>query len=819
MNDLHFAFRQLRQQPSFTLVAVLSLALGIGANTAVFSLLHAVQLRSLPVRAPGQLRVLNWAGPLPRRYTMAGAEAIFRRKTAHRIGEFSYPSYCALRDQAQGASGLFAFSQTDPATVVVRGQAFKAAGLLVSGNFFAGYGAGPLIGRAIMPQDDRSDAPPVVVLAHRWWERHWDADPQVVGQTLTLNQTSFTIVGVLPREFASPLAGNDAEFYLPLTFQPRFQADFQIASLNHYWLQVMLRLPSDADEARTRASLELTFQRHQVDQADPGAEAPKVFLTAGHRGPQIHRGLIGRPLRILAWIVAFVLVIGCVNVAGLVLARHAVRQHDLAVRAALGASRWRLTRQVLTESLVLALAAAGVGLMFAGWGASLLTHLLPVLGEGSDYSVRLAPGVLAFTVGTTAMTVLLVGLLPALAASRAQPATGLQNPRVIGSPRLRLGKLLVVVQAAMALVLVAGTGLMARTLANLRRIDLGFNADRLLVFRLNAAQVGYPETQRAAFYERVREAVAAIPGVQAVAFADQSHVGSGFGSAYKIKIPGRSNDSLVTTGILVSDAFLATMQIPMLSGRGFDATDTPTAGRVAIVNQAFANEVFPGEPPLGKFFKLGNDECQIVGVCANALYYDVRNKTSAIAYLLFRQKPSEEAWFAVRTWLPPLALGSVVVKRVADLDPAIAITGLTTQRRLLDRLIAQERLFASLGGGMTLLAVGLAFLGVYGLLAYNVARRTGEIGLRLALGASPAQIARRELGEAVELAVAGAALGVPLALVAVRILRHLLYGVSPQDPGVLGAAVAVLVLVAIVAAWVPARRAARVDPMEALRCE
>ena len=819
MKDLRFAIRMLLKNPGFTLVAVVSLALGIGANTAVFSLLHAVQWRSLPVREPDQLRVLNWTGPLPQRYTIAGDEAIILRKSGSRMGEFSYPLYCALRDQAQGPSEVFAFSPTDEVTVFVRGQASKAAGLTVSGNFFAGYGAGPFIGRAIMPGDDRPEAPPVVVVTHRWWEQHLEANPQILGQTLTLNRTSFTIIGVLPREFTSPRAGDAANFYLPVAFQPRFRSDFQIASPNHYWLQVMLRLPNRAGEAQARASLEVAFHRHQAGLSKPGAEAPKLLLTAGHRGPWIRRGMVARPLRTLAQIVAFVLVIASANVAGLMLARYAVRQHDLAIRAALGASPWRIIQQVLTESLVLALAAAGLGLLFAWWGAAVLTLLLPTLGDGSHYPVRLAPGVLAFTVGATAMTALLVGLFPALAAAQAQPATGLQNPRVLGAPRLRLGKLLVIGQVAMALVLVAGTGLMACTLGNLRRVDLGFNADHLLVFRLNATQSGYLETQLTAFYERVREAMAAIPGVQAVAFADQSHVGAGFGTAYRIKIPGREDKSLSATGILVSDAFLATMQIPSLSGRGFDATDTAAGGRVAIVNQAFANEMFPGAPPLGKSFKAGSDEFQIVGVCANAYYYDVRNKISAIAYLLYRQNPSEEAWFAVRTSLPPLALGPAVVKRVADLDSAVAVTGLTTQRQLIDHLFAEERLFALLGGGLTLLALLLACLGIYGLLAYNVARRTGEIGVRMALGASPAHIARRELGEAMRLAFAGAAVGVPLALAAVRVLRHLLFGVSPHDPAILGSAVAVLVAVAVLAAWIPARRAARIDPLVALRQE
>jgi len=491
----------------------------------------------------------------------------------------------------------------------------------------------------------------------------------------------------------------------------------------------------------------------------------------------------------------------------------------MAVRAALGATRWRLVRHVLMESLVLALLAACLGLLLAWWGQAVLMSLLQAFQAGTHFEVDMDANVWAFAAGTTAATAMLVGLLPALLAARAQPAVGLRNPRILGIPRLRLGRLLVTTQVAISVVLVTGAVLMARTLANLHEVELGFDPDDLLVFRLNAAQGGIPDSQLADFYERVREAVAAVPGVTRVAYSDQSHVGAGFGTGYGITIPGRDAESLASSGMLVSETFLATMGIPLLQGRGFNAADTPSSGRVTIINQAFAAKMVLSVNPLGEIIKIGGDDCQIVGVCGNARLYDIRNEIQPIMYLSYRQHPGGEAWFEVRGELPPSVLGPAVSTAVADVASSLAVTGWTTQRELADRLVAAERMFAALGGGLALLAVVLSCVGIYGLMAYSVARRTREIGLRLALGARPLDVARGVVREAAWLAGAGAVAGVLAAMVGVRVIRSYLYGVAPHDPLSLIAAVALLGVVTAIAAWLPARRAARVEPMMALRCE
>jgi predicted permease len=819
MCDLRLACRQLLKDRGFTAVAVLSLGMAIGANIAVFSLVNAVLLRALPVPEPRQLRVLNWSGPLPNDYRIAGEEVFYGRQGRNRLGMFSYPSYLELRDQTGLRVELFAFAPTEPVTAITRGTASRAAGVLVSGNFFSTYGARPWVGRAIQPEDNLPGAAPVVVLTHRWWELHYGSDPGIVGQSVELNQTVFAIVGVLPRGFAGPLPGDTADLYIPLAFQPLFRPDDRQLSPNDYWLQIMLRLPRGTSEEPVRVALETAFQRHQRPLSDPEDDPPKLHLHAGASGPWIQRMMIADPLESLTRIVAWVLLIACANVTGMWLARNAARQHDWAVRAALGAGRWRLGRQVLAESMLLALAVAGLGLLLSYWGRKLLIGLLPVFTEYNHFDFRTDATVLGYTLGVTTAAMLLVGVIPAWFASRAQPAAGLQNPRVLGAPRLRLGRFLVVIQVAMTVVLLAGAGLMVRTQANLRSAELGFAADHLLVFRLNVAQVGHPESGWTAFYSNVSERIAALPGVEAAAFADQSHLGAGFGTGYGIRIPGRESESLACSGMIVGEKFLPTLQIPLLVGRGFSHADNLDAERVAVVNEAFAKEMFPGEYPLGKTFVLAGEMHQIVGVCGNARLYNLRADTCAITYLAYSQRPVPEAWFAVRSRLTPTALAPVIRQIVADLDPQVVIADLTTQRKLAARQTATERLFAVLGGGLALLAVGLSCLGLYGLTSYNVTRRIPEIGIRIALGARPADVMRSVLGDAIRMACMGAAIGVVAALGAVRVIEHALYGVPAQDPFTLVAAGTVLILVTILAALIPARRAARVDPMVALRSQ
>ena len=824
--DMRYALRQLRKHPSFTAVAVLSLAAAIGVNTSLFSAFNAVFLRELPVRAPRELHVLNWLGQVredkPYRIGEEAIGIIGDPTGQMRFGTFSYPMYGAFRDYGKGCSEVFGFSRTDPLTVVVRGRGVKAQGLLVTGNFFSGYGAGTLMGRTITPQDDQPAAQPVTVITYHAWERYFEMDPNVIGQTVMLSGNDCTIVGVLPRRHVGPLIGDEADFYVPLGLQPRLKLDYSMTLLGHYWLHVMVRARPGSPAAQARASLEVLWRQTMRDHLDEGIPSALLFLEGRH-GPLINRFSMSRtPLRLL-YGGGLVLLIACINLAGLLLARNAAREHEIAIRAALGAGRWRLIRQSLGESLTISLAGALIGFLIACWGNSILQHLLPSFLPGSNhihedarFAVRIDLNVLAFALGSVVLTALLVGLLPGLLAAGVNPGAKLQSTRVRGGPHLGMGKVLVVTQIAMSLVLVTGTGLLLRSLANLRNEELGFDPKNLLVFHLNAADAGYEESRRTQFYEDVNEAVAAIPGVRMAAFADLCHVGTGCQVCY-LRVPEHPDKEFGTRYMIVSDSFLATLRIPLLRGRDFGVMDSPGPARSAIVNRAFCQSVFPGEDPISRFFKVGDRDHQIVGVCGNARY-DMRESQEEIMYLSYRQAPVPDMWFAVRTAAPPLTLAQEIRKAVAALNPLIPLT-VTTQIALCDLLLLRHRVFASLGVFLTLLVVTLGCIGIYSLMAHNVALRTGEIGIRMAIGARPQDVSRAILREAVLLAGTGAGIGVPLALVAVRIIRWLLYGVKPHDPAILGAAVIVLISVTVLAAWIPARRAARIDPMVALRYE
>jgi predicted permease len=822
---MRYAVRQLRKHPGFTAVAILSLAAAIGVNTAVFSAFNTIFLRELPVRSPRELHVLNWTGLWSEEtsYRIAGGGEV-RGIAANRmrLGMFPYPMYCAFRDYGKGCSQVFAFSRTDPLTVVARSRGSKAQGLLVSGNFFTGYGAGTLLGRTITPEDDQPAAQPVTVITYRAWERLFEMEPNVIGQTVMLSSNDCTIVGVLPRSHVGPLIGDEADFYVPLWLQPRLKLDYSMTSLDHYWLNVMVRACSGSAEAQAKASLEVLWHQYMRGHLDEGAPSTLLFLDGRH-GPLMGRQSMSRtPLRLM-YGGGLVLLIACVNLAGLLLARNAAREHEIAIRAALGAGRWRLIRQSLAESLALSLAGAVLGLIIALWSNSILQHLLPSLLPGSDhlhdgarFDVRIDSNVLAFALAAVVLTALLIGLLPGLLAARVNPGARLGSTRVRGGPHLGMGKILVVGQIAMSLTLVTGTGLLLRSLANLRNTELGFDPKNLLVFHLNAADAGYEGARRTRFCEDVNEAVAAIPGVRMAAFADMCHIGTGC-QGRVISVPDRSIQEMVVGYMIVSDSFLATLGIPLLRGRDFSVLDGPDQVRSAIVNQAFCQSVFPGEDPIGRFFKVGDRDHQVVGVCANASY-DRRENVEPMMYLSYRQAPAPEMWFAARTAVPPLALAPQVRKAVAALNPLVPLT-VTTQTALCDLLMLRQQVFASLGVFFTLLVVVLGCVGIYSLMAHNVALRTGEIGIRMAIGARPQDVSHAILREAGLLAGVGTGIGVPLALVAVRIIRWLLYGVTPYDPVTLSVAVIVLIGVALLAAWIPARRAARLNPMAALRCE
>ncbi|UCG58008.1 MAG: FtsX-like permease family protein, partial [Phycisphaerales bacterium] len=515
------------------------------------------------------------------------------------------------------------------------------------------------------------------------------------------------------------------------------------------------------------------------------------------------------------------LLIACANLAGMLLARGASRRHEMSVRSAIGAGQWRLIRQSLTESLALSLIAAVCALVVSSWAKSAIVSFLKRTVGEAHFDLTIDTTVLLYTMGVAVATTLLFGLVPALRISRVDPAVGLQTARLQGAPRALVGKVLVATQVGLSLFLVAGTGLLIRSLINLQNTDPGFNTENLLVFRLNAADAGYGGTERADFYESVSRSIASCPGVSSVAFSNIRLLAGRVASS-GFSLPGRPkspDEYMEANELRVSDAFFDTMGIPLLRGRDFDATDTQTSAKVMVVNDSFAQSFFPDDNPVGHYVKVGANEYQIAGVCGDTKYHSVRSEIAPTMYYACRQEPPGSVSFEVRTTVPELSLVPAVRKVVSSLDANIPIQELTTQADLISRSIVLERLSTTLCGSLALLAVVLACIGLYGLLAHHVTQRTGEIGIRMALGARPQDVAWPILRQAVLLAATGVVVAMPVTLALSRVMRSVVFGIRPHDPVTMIGAAMLMIAVAALAAWIPARRAARIDPMEALRHE
>jgi predicted permease len=816
--DVRYSARLLGRSPVFTAVAVLSLGLGIGANTTIFSLLNAVILKSLPVPNPHELRVVNWVASSYSVSYFTGS--LNRTPTGQTVsGNFPNPAYLAFRDRGSGFSDVFAFSTVSCAVALARGQALNADGLMVSGNFFRGLGVRPLAGRTITPEDDRPGAVPVVVASYGWWERSFGLDPGVLGQAVTLNGFSYTIVGVLPRGFSGPVAGSPADFYVPMAAQPQLRRDVPLSSPEHWWVEIMTRLKPGAGERQAQAALEVLFHRALADKAAKASlERAGIVLEDGGRGPMTVRRHRAKQLFLLMGAVGLVLLIACTNLAGLLVARGAARKREMALRVAIGAGRLRLIRQMLTESLLISAAGGCLGLALAWWGQAAVVSFF---GADWRFDVEMDLSVLFFTSGVSLLTTLLFGLAPAIRAVRVDCAPALKGIDLQGAPRLRLGKVLVGAQVGLSLLLLVGAGLFARTLVNLWRVDPGFNTKGLLLFRLDASRAGYEGRRLTDYYESVRESVAAIPGVQAVTLANLPLL-SGWMSSGGFTIPGRvvkERHGLQAHQMRVGDSFFATMGIPLLLGRDLNASDNESSPKVVVVNETFARSYFPGESPVGKVITLGKSDSEIVGVCRDAKYRSLTEAAPPTIYFPYRQQRVGAMHYEIRTAVPSLAVVAEVRRAVAAVDRGIPLTDVKTQTEQIEQTIAPQRLFASLCGFLALVALSLSAIGLYGVMAYAVARRTGEIGIRMALGAGGGDVLWMVMREALLVAAAGAALGVPAALAATRLVQSSLFGIKPNDPATIAGAAAVLLAVAAFAAWLPARRAARVDPLAALRNE
>jgi len=822
INDLKYAFRILCKKPGFTAVAVISLALGIGASTAIFSLVNAIMLRSLPVPNPHELRVLHWSGTEPQVGNYHGS--INSTDGKRTIGNaVPYPLLLSLRQDCNDMADIFGYKPLYNITARARREAFITKGAIVSDNFFSAVGVKPLFGRLLSSEDNEAGAAPVTIISYLWWEQHFDHEPGVIGQSILYNGHDFTVVGVLPREFAGVRPAVETAFYVPMSAQPQLEPGLPLTSDDAWWVQLMARIKSSANDAQFQAAINVVFAR----ETETIMGDPQVVVEDGRSGPGYERKYYRKPLLLLLGIVGVVLLVACANLAGLSLARSAARQNEFAVRAAVGAGRWRLIRQSLTESVLVALFGAGLGVLLALWGKTTIFQLLAGSSRGLHCDTSLDLTVLGFTLATALVTALLSGLLPALRMSRVDSFTKLKERVALGTPHLRLGRLLVSAQIVLSMLLLAGAGLYTRTLVNLVSVDPGFATENLLLFQVNASNAGYQGARTVALYDDIQRSLAAIPGVRSAAltrFALLSGMMSGGGG---FTLPGHSFEGQLKPQahrLTVSETFFTTMDIPLRQGRVLRVGDTEDATKVVVVNETFARKYLPGEDPIGQTLRTGEwsgngVDWQIVGVCADAKYSDIKSEAPPTMYFSFRQDFSTSTFFAVRTLLSPLAVVTAARKAVAAIDSNVPLSNISTQEQVRDMKISQERLFAFLCGALAVLALLLSCIGLYGLMAYNVARRTNEIGVRMALGATGRRIACPILIEALVMSGSGVLVGGFIALAVTRFIRGHLYGVEPNDLVTMVISTILLLSVAVLAAWVPARRAAKIDPMEALRYE
>ncbi|HEY3380116.1 MAG TPA: ABC transporter permease [Vicinamibacterales bacterium] len=822
LRDVRLGAASLARSPGFAAVAVLSLAVGIGAGTAVFSLVQAILLRSLPVPNPQELRILQWSGTDVRVRSFDGNS---RQDGNGRIAAeaVSHPAFLSLRAQGAAQADVFGFYPLHDAAVVAAGQAFVADGAMVSANFFSALQVRPQAGRLLTPGEDYEGGGMNVVIGHDFWQRRFGLDPGVLGRSVALNGRAFTVVGVLEPGFNGLQPGQASDFYVPMSGVSPFLYT-SITADWHWFVRTMARLRAGATDTGLAAALDVAF----AGETAAVLKRPKILVEPGHAGLANDREHYRKPLLLMLSAVGLVLLVACANLAGLLLARGAARRHEVAVRAALGAGRWRLFQQSLAESLTIALLGGGLGVLLAAWAQPTLVGLLAVDADGLRYDFSLNLPVLAFSLAVSLAAALLAGVLPSIRCGRTDPMNALRGRGSLVGLRLRAGRILVVAQVGLSLLVLTSAGLFVRTLANLARVDAGFSLERLLLVGLNLRGGEYADTNPVQFYERALEAVAAVPGVKGSAVVEFPLLGPGGSSgSFNAFVDGPPAPAgmMQVRRLRVSESFFTTMGVPILRGRALSGADSAEAAKAVVVNEAFIRNYLPDRDPIGVAFATWDAAWTIVGVCRDAKYTDIKEPVSPTAYFSYRQMfysrfartHLRTASIAARTALSPLALASEVRQAVARVDPGVAVTMVTTQEEVRDRSIARERLLAIFGGGLAGLALLLSCVGLFGLMAHSVTRRTGEIGLRMALGATRPDVVRSILREALLLAAAGAAVGLPLALALTRLVTSQLFGVKPGDPLSMALALVAVLATAAGAAWIPAWRAQRIEPIEALR--
>ncbi len=826
--DLRFGWRMFKQSPAFAAVAILSLSLGIGANTAIFCMAERVLLKKLPVPHPEELKLLSWvAPPDPIIVHHIWGDSNLTPSGGHTSTAFSFPVFLQLRSQNTALQSLFAFKDVTRLTAIIDGHAELVSGQLVSGNFYSDLGVQAIAGRAILPSDDTKTSAPVAVISNGFWTRRFGHSSQTIGRTIHVNGTAFTIVGVNRPDFEGTHIDGSPDIFFPMSLQPRVALLPGLTSLLEskeiFWVQVMGRLKPGVSEAQAQAALAVTFSQalKETLPARSREGVPRFKLLSGERGYETLRTTFAKPLSVLLSMAGLVLLLACVNLANLLLARATARQREIQIRSALGAGRGRIVRQVFTESMLLA-GIGGIAGILLGYG---LRSLVPLLTHNpweqsqvqGDFDAR----VVGFALALSLSTALLFGLAPAWHASRERLNSGLKEASrsTTGSRRAMVGKGLVAFQILLSALLLIAAGLLSRTLTNLRSTAIGFEPQHILLFSLDPPRQRYAAARRVQYFHEVQQKLAATPGLSDVTLSTDTLVANGTSmmnfNPDGQKRRGKANHVWVNS---VGAHFFQTMGIPILRGRSISERDTARSQPVAVINELLAKQFFGNDDPIGHTFN--DNHVMIVGVCANSKFTDLRSDPPPAFFMPYLQQ--DDIWamtYEVKAFGSPENLIASVQSAVRKIDRDVPLDDIRTQTEQIEATLTQERLITALTGSFGLLALVLASVGIYGVMTYSVAQRAREIGVRMALGAQSSRVLRSILVEAGFLALLGVSAGVLVSLGLARLIAGLLYGLKPTDPLTLSSAALLLCAVTLFSAWIPARRASRIDPIQILRHE